>query len=82
MKTKLLVDIPEIIIKRYREALKKDFGKEIVDESEIRYLGYGWYLVNIARRYPDGSIGAHSELNPQRYRKKQLLEEIKRLEKR
>jgi len=41
----------------YREALRALYGDKIANKSNIYYSG-GWIYINIAQKFPDGSIGA------------------------
>ncbi len=44
----------EQILQHYREALRKLYGNEIANRSELYYKN-GWYYISVARKCPDGS---------------------------
>lgn len=48
------------IISDYREALRALYGDKIADKSDVYYLR-GWIHINLAQRFPDGSMGAIGE---------------------
>lgn len=48
------------VITDFRGALRALYGDKIADNSNIYYSG-GWIYINIAQRFPDGSIGATGE---------------------
>ncbi len=62
---------PEQVLQNYREALRKVYGNEIADKSNL-YYARGWYYFSVARKYPDGSVGADSIADGRR--KKQIIE--------
>ena len=61
---------PDDVIGAYDLALRHLYGEEIANATEI-YHSRGWYYLNLAQRFPDGSIGAIGRANA--YRKKQIL---------
>lgn len=67
---------PEELINEYREALKNRTKDDILAKSDFYYYK-GWYYVNIAIRFPDGSIGAISPASGMR--RKDMEQEIKKL---
>jgi len=77
---------PEEILKEYRKLLADLNGKDIARKSDLYYRS-GWYYLNIARKFEDGSIylniarkfedGSIGILGiPSCYRKRELLEMI------
>ena len=64
---------PEEILKEYRKLLADLNGKDIARKSDLYYRS-GWYYLNIARKFEDGSIGILGI--PSCYRKRELLEMI------
>ena len=69
----------EQIIHDYREALRRLYGDEYADKSYLHYWG-GWYRIDIARRFPDGSCGVISSIHgPQALRKKEIIARTKEL---
>ena len=69
----------QIAVEKYKIALRKLYGNEICDKSNIYFSG-GWCYVNLARRFPDGSIGTLGEADG--YKAIALLEMAKVLERR
>lgn len=70
---------PTQICDAYRAQLRRLYGDESADESYVDYSG-GWFYINVAKRFPDGSVG---KLSPTRaYRKQKVLQMIARLEER
>lgn len=50
---------PDELCAAYRDALRGLYGDERADASRID-CGHGWYYVNVATRWPDGSFGTGS----------------------
>lgn len=47
---------PQDILESYRQAVVAVHGEEIASASKF-YYQRGWYYVNIAHRYRDGTVG-------------------------
>jgi hypothetical protein len=65
---------PQEICTEYREQLRRLYGDEIADKSQVDYI-HGWFFIGIAKRYQDGSCG-------NAYRKIKVLEMIEQLKQR
>jgi hypothetical protein len=70
---------PEQTINGYREQLRRLYGDDVADKSELHY-NRGWYYVNIARTFEDGSVGVLGAREA--VRQKELLERTLRFKKR
>jgi len=62
---------PEQVLQNYREALRKIYGDDISDKSNLYYKN-GWYYVSVARKCPDGSYYTNSIADGKR--KKLIIE--------
>lgn len=67
---------PKELCSTYREELRRLYGNKIADESRI-YYGHGWYYINVAKEYPDGSIGCIGPAHA--YRKNRVVAMIHNL---
>lgn len=74
------VATPGEICKFYRDALREVYGDAIADKSAV-YYHYGWYYVDVARKFPDGSVGVGGTL-PSGHRRKEMVLMIIELQKR
>ena len=66
---KIPVIVHSEVIARYRESLRNLYGNDLADKSELWYSN-GWYYINVARTFPDGSTGTLGL--PERLRGKQV----------
>ena len=57
----------EALLDYYREAVRVCFDDELADAT-ILICNRGWYNIFSARRCPDGSVGANTELHATGYR--------------
>ena len=64
---------PKQLIANYRMALEGVYGKEIADKSHIDYYR-GWYYINVARQFSDGSVGTLSWASHRCFRAKELIQ--------
>lgn len=72
----------ERILAEYRDQIRRLCGEERAKKSLIEY-DRGWYYIELARKFPDGSIGIISDIKgASAYRKTQVLLMIKNLKKR
>jgi len=62
---------PDELCKAYRDELRRLYGDERADKSRADHHR-GWYYINEARRWPDGSCGIIGAASA--YRKQQVLE--------
>lgn len=44
------------VMNAYRAELRRLYGDEVADKTELHYAR-GWYYLNIARKFRDGSVG-------------------------
>lgn len=62
---------PKQVLQNYREALRRLYGDEIADKSNL-YYARGWYYVSVARKCPDNSYYTDGIADGRR--KKQIIE--------
>jgi len=65
-----MAENPEVIMSAFREALRSVLGDDLADKT-VLYYSKGWYYLNIAQRFPDGSSGAIGI--PSGYRRAQIV---------
>ena len=65
------IETPDNILHQYYEAVRLLHGEERAEKSDI-YYSNGWYYINLASRFPDGSVGTINP--PNAYRKSQVIE--------
>lgn len=75
-----MTDSPQKIITDYCAAVRRLYGDEIADKSEI-YHEHGWFYVNLAKKFPDGSIGVSGYV-ADAFRRKKIVEMTEALKKR
>lgn len=70
------------VIDDYREALRTVHGSDIANFSELQYER-GWFYLNVARKYSDGSIGTDTSIFGNiAYRRKQVIKRTENLKSR
>lgn len=69
----------QVAIVKYLKVARKVYGAKITLESEF-YSDSGWCYINLARRFPDGSIGTIGAANA--YKAKEVLKMAEELGKR
>jgi hypothetical protein len=83
MTTKIRVRVgkptSEQTIGDYREQLRRLYGDDVADKSEL-YYNRGWYYVNIAQALNDGSVGVLGTASA--HRQKEIIERTLNLKKR
>lgn len=67
---------PEELCNAYRAELARLYGKERARKSKVSY-GRGWYYIDVAQHFADGSIGTIGPTPA--YRKRQILEMLEGL---
>lgn len=70
---------PEELCQAYLAEIARLYGEEMGEKSECNYV-HGWFYVNLARKWQDGSVGPMGPANP--YRRKKLEEMLANLRKR
>jgi len=70
----------EALCVAWLDGVRKLYGDEIADDS-IAHHHRGWYYVNLARRYKDGSVGVWPGAIPA-IRRVRLAEMVTELERR
>ena len=70
-----------IAVERYHKAVMGLYGNEICDNSTM-YSDGGWCYVNLAKRFPDGSVGTISSINTNATRPSKLIQMAEELERR
>ena len=70
---------PQEVMDAYRAELRRLYGDEIADKTKLAY-GRGWYYLNVATKYRDGSVGAIGPGDPMR--KAELIKRTENLRKR
>jgi hypothetical protein len=72
-------DKPESILNDYREAIRLVLGDMVADRSHLTYRK-GWYYVELARTFADGSCGTISSIHgPDAIRGKEMIERTSNL---
>ena len=70
---------PDEVCAAYRAELARVYGEERAQKSRIDY-GHGWYYINVAKHFDDGSVGTVTM--PTAYRRKHVMEMIENLQRR
>lgn len=67
------------ICNNYIDTLRLLYGDEIANKSNIYYIR-GWFYINLAQRFDDGSVGSIGPATA--HRKKQVIEYTNELQRR
>lgn len=62
------------LCEKYLQEVKRLYGDKRANKSHAYYV-LGWFYINLARRFSDGSIGCGGHL-PTPYRKKEVIKLI------